>query len=73
MVKVSDACEVPFMEGISLLVVGVEYASHSWARGIAGEERIGTLPAIAIRGTDRAHFVVVQHHWSVWYVDHEGI
>lgn len=61
------------MESVKLLIVGIENAGHSWSWGIAVEERIGSLPAIAIRGADGTHFVVVQHYGSVRDVDDECV
>lgn len=59
--------------GARVLVVGIKHASHSWSWGIAVEEGIGPFPAIAVRGADGTHLVVVQHHRSVRNVDDEGI
>lgn len=50
------------MGWVKLLIVGIENAGHSWSWGIAVEKRIRSLPAIAVRGADGTHFVVVQHY-----------
>lgn len=52
-----------------LLIIGIENTSHSWSWGIAIEEGIGSLPAIAVRDADGTHLVAVQHHRSVRNVD----
>ena len=61
------------MGWVRLLVIGIENARHSWPWGITGQKRIGTLPAIAVRGADGAHFVVIEHHRSVRYIDDKRI
>ena len=57
----------------ALLVVWVEDASHAWPWSVAVEERIGSLPGIAVRGADGTHLVAIQHHGSVRNVDDEGV
>ena len=47
------------MEWAGSLIVGVENASHAWSWGIAVEEGIGAFPAVAVRGANGAHLVVV--------------
>ena len=47
------------VNGTGLLVIRVENASHPWARDIASKERIRSFPAIAVRGTDGTHLIVV--------------
>ncbi len=61
------------MRVVGLLVVGIENASHSWSRGVAVQERIGSLPSITVRGADGTHLVAVQHYRSVRNVDDESI
>lgn len=58
---------------VKLLVVGIENASHSRPWGIADEDGIGSLPAIAVRGADGTHLVADQHYRSIWNVDDECI
>ena len=60
-------------DGEGLLIIRVKNASHARPRGITGQKGIGALPAIAVRGADGAHFVVIQHHRSVRYIDDECI
>lgn len=62
-----------WIESARVLIFEVEDAGHYCSRGITIQEGIGILPAIAVRGADRTHFVVVQHHGSVWDVDDECV
>ena len=73
MINVSDAISKALNGMVGLLIIRIEHPRHSRSWGIAVEERIGTLPAIAVRGTDRSHFIVIQHHRSIWDIDDERI
>lgn len=52
-------CAMLRVKWTGLLVISVENASHPRARDIAIKERIRSFPAIAVRGTDGTHLIVV--------------
>ena len=56
-----------------LLVVGIEYARHAWSWGVAVEKGVGSFPAVAVRGADGAHLVVIEHDGSVGNIDDECV